>query len=64
MTLWGMWLAGSKDWRGWAVGLGNQTLWLAFIIAFGAWGLLPLSAALVVIYTRNLLAWRSEAAEQ
>lgn len=60
MTLWGMWLAGSKDWRGWAVGLANQALWLAFIVAFAAWGLLPLSFALIVIYSRNLIAWRRE----
>jgi hypothetical protein len=59
-TLWGMWLAGNKDWKGWAVGLGNQALWLVFIVAFGAWGLLPLSLALIVTYTRNLVRWRRE----
>lgn len=61
VTLVGMWLAGSKKWHGWAVSLANQGLWLAFIVAFRAWGLLPLSAALIVVYTRNLLAWRREA---
>ena len=61
VTLIGMWLAGSGSWKGWAVGLGNQALWLAFIFAFGAWGLLPLSAALIVVYTRNLLRWRAAA---
>lgn len=60
LTIWGMWLAGSKNWRGWAVGLGNQALWLAFIIVFGAWGLLPLSVALVFIYSRNLLRWKRD----
>lgn len=61
MTLTGMWLAGSHRWQGWAVGLGNQALWLATIVAFDVWGLLPLSLALTVVYSRNLLRWRSEA---
>lgn len=60
-TLFGMWLAGNKDWRGWAVGLANQVLWFIFIFAFEAWGLLPLSVALTITYTRNLLRWRREA---
>lgn len=60
VTLYGMWLTGNKRWQGWAVGLGNQGLWLVFIITFGAWGLLPLSVALTVIYTRNLVRWRAE----
>jgi hypothetical protein len=60
-TLIGMWLAGNKDWRGWAVGLGNQVLWFIFIVVFGAWGLLPLSLTLTVTYARNLIRWRAEA---
>ncbi len=58
LTLAGMWLAGSGRWQGWLVGLVNQVLWLAFIVVFEAWGLLPLSAALVVVYSRNLWRWR------
>ncbi len=61
LTLAGMWLAGSHRWEGWLVGLLNQVLWIAFIVAFGAWGLLPLSLALIVVYTRNLVRWRSSA---
>ena len=57
-TLYGMWLAGSNKWTGWLVGLCNQALWLAFIVAFQAWGLLPLSVALIVVYSRNLRRWR------
>lgn len=62
LTLYGMWRAGSHDWRGWAIGLANQALWFAFIVAFGAWGLLPLNVSLVVVYGRNLRRWRAEAA--
>jgi hypothetical protein len=58
LTLCGMWLAGSHRWQGWLVGLGNQLLWFAFIVAFGAWGLLPLNVALVVVYSRNIVKWR------
>lgn len=59
-TLFGMFLVGNKDWRGWVVGLVNQALWFAFVVAFNAWGLLPLSVTLTVIYARNLLRWRAE----
>lgn len=62
VTLVGMWAAGSKQPWAWLVGLGNQTLWLAFIVMFQAWGLLPLTCALVVTYTRNHLRWKREAA--
>ncbi len=58
VTLYGMWLAGSHRWTGWLVGLANQALWLAFIVMFGAWGLLPLNVALVVVYSRNLVKWK------
>jgi hypothetical protein len=60
MTIWGMWLAGNKDRRAWIVGLANQALWLALIVVFETWGLLPLTAALLVTYTRNLVKWRRE----
>jgi hypothetical protein len=58
VTIYGMWLAGSKRWQAWLVGLCNQGLWLVFIVAFGAWGLLPLNAALIGVYSRNLVLWR------
>lgn len=60
VTLLGMWAAGSKKPWAWLVGLGNQSLWLVVIVTTGAWGLLPLTAALVVVYTRNHLRWSSE----
>lgn len=59
-TLVGMWLAGNKSSWGWVVGIGNQALWLTFIILFGAWGLLPLLVALLFIYSRNLVKWKRE----
>lgn len=59
-TLLGMWLIGQKRSSGWAVGLLNQVVWVAFAVVYGAWGLLPLSAALTVIYTRALTRWRRD----
>ena len=64
ITIYGMWLAGEKRSAGWAVGLANQAPWLAFIIVFEAWGLLPLTVALIVTYSRNLLRWRAEERSQ
>lgn len=55
-----MWLLGQKRSVGWAVGLVNQVLWVTFAVVYGAWGLLPLSAALTVIYVRALIAWRRD----
>lgn len=60
VTLIGMWLAGSKRKAAWLVGLANQALWLVLIVVFQTWGLLILTAALVVIYSRNYLLWRAE----
>ncbi len=57
LTLVGMWLAGNHDRRAWIVGLTNQALWITFIVVFDAWGLLPLSLALIVVYSRNLIRW-------
>ena len=59
-TLLGMWLVGQKRSIGWTVGLVNQVLWVSFSVVYQAWGLLPLTLALIVIYTRALLRWREE----
>lgn len=59
-TLGTMYLAGNKTLKAWYLGLGNQVLWLAFIIHTGAWGLLPTLVGMVIIYTRNILKWKQE----
>lgn len=60
VTLYAMWAIGQRRWWGWAVGLGNQVMWVALAVAFRTWGLLPLTGALIVVYTRNLLRWKRE----
>jgi hypothetical protein len=58
LTIWQTWLAGSMRRHAWLVGLGTQALWLWWILAAEAWGLLPLNAALWFTYARNHLRWR------
>lgn len=58
MTLAFTWLAGDKNRNTWVVGLINQVLWLVWILVDGAWGLLPMNAALWVIYYRNHRRWK------
>lgn len=52
-------LAGNKSRNAWLFGLANQALWLLWIIVTHSWGLLPMNAALWVVYSRNHLKWRS-----
>jgi membrane protein implicated in regulation of membrane protease activity len=52
-----MWLAGSKNPTAWVLGLAAQAGWIAFALLFEAWGLLPLSFVLIVVYARNLRRW-------
>lgn len=59
-TLAAMWLLGQKRSVGWIVGLANQVLWITFAVMFEAWGLLPLTCALIVVYTKALIAWRRD----
>lgn len=64
LTIIGMWRAGSKHTDAWVIGLINQCFWALTIVMFGVWGLAPLTAALTVIYARNLIKWRSEANDE
>lgn len=57
-TLMTMWLAGNKSSWAWVSGLTSQFLWLAFNITYEAWGLIPLSFALMFVYSRNLRKWQ------
>ena len=60
ITIWMTLLAGNKYSSAWLIGLGNQALWLFWIVSMGAWGLLPMNAALWVVYARNHLKWRQQ----
>lgn len=60
ITLWMTVLAGNKNRHAWSVGLFAQALWLVWILAVEAWGLLPMNAALWVLYARNHWRWRND----
>jgi len=57
ITVWMTFMAGNMHRSAWLVGLFNQALWLVWIIAAGAWGLLPLNIVLWIVYARNHLKW-------
>lgn len=59
ITIWMTVLAGNKHRHAWAIGLGNQALWLGWIITSATWGLIPMNIALWVVYARNHLKWRA-----
>ncbi|MDQ4096315.1 MAG: hypothetical protein M3144_00380 [Actinomycetota bacterium] len=54
MTLWAVWLSGHNLRLSWKVSLANQALWLEFIVASGAWGLLPLTLSLAAMFASHL----------
>jgi hypothetical protein len=58
ITIWMTLLAGNIHRSAWLVGLGNQALWLVWIVATGTWGLLPLNLALWIVYGRNHVKWQ------
>ena len=51
-------LAGNKNRGAWIFGIVNQALWLVWILATEAWGLIPMNGALWIVYLRNHLKWR------
>ncbi len=57
ITIWMFLLAGNKTKWAWLVGLGNQGLWLTWILFSATWGLLPMNIALWIVYTRNHWKW-------
>lgn len=59
----GLYLAGRKDRRGWAVAIASQGLWAAYAVTTGQWGFLVSAGAYTWVYAKNFLAWRREAAE-
>lgn len=58
-TIWSMWLAGNKSPWAWYSGIASQGLWLYFDWRVEAWGLMPLSVVLTIVYARNLVKWRT-----
>lgn len=58
ITAYTMLLAGNKKSGAWLVGLLNQALWLTWIIVSATWGLLPMTAVMIIVYVRNYFKWK------
>ena len=58
----GLWLAGRKDRRGWMVGIGAQSLWIAYATATHQWGFYVSAVAYGWVYIKNARAWKAPAA--
>jgi hypothetical protein len=56
----GLFLAGRKDRRGWMVGIFAQTLWFAYAISTRQWGFLVSCFAYGWVYIKNARAWRPD----
>lgn len=60
----GMWVAGRGSWKGWAIGLATQPLWVAFFISVGSWTGLLVPGLYGSVYARNLWRWRAQATKE
>lgn len=60
----GLWLAGKKSAGGWAVGIGAQTLWIAYAVATRQWGFIVSAALYGSVYTHNFVTWRKAELKQ
>lgn len=56
----GLWLAGRHDRRGWWVGISAQGLWISYAIATRQWGFIVSALAYGTVYARNTYLWRRE----
>ena len=54
----GLYLAGRKDRRGWMVGIGAQVLWIAYATATHQWGFYVSAVAYGFIYVKNARSWK------
>ena len=54
----GLWLAGRKDRRGWMVGVFAQILWILYATATNQYGFYVSAFAYGWVYLKNARAWR------
>lgn len=60
----GLYIAGRRNWIGWAIGFGVQWVWLAYALATRQWGFVASAIAYGVVYAKNLISWRRAEAEE
>ena len=56
----GLFLAGRRDRRGWMVGIGAQALWATYAVSSRQWGFLVSAAAYGWVYSKNARAWGND----
>jgi len=56
----GIWLAGKKDWRGWALGAAAQVLWIIYAVVTQQWGFIASAIAYGAVYLTNMRRWLHE----
>lgn len=54
----GLYLAGKKNYWGWAIGIFAQLLWIAYAINTKQYGFLATAVAYAWIYSKNFIQWR------
>jgi hypothetical protein len=54
----GLWISGHSPRAGWTYGIASQAVWVAYGLTTHQHGLVALSAAMTIIYIRNLRRWR------
>lgn len=60
----GLYLAGRRDRRGWMVGIGAQVLWFAYALSTRQYGFVVSCLAYGWVYTKNARAWRKSTQEE
>lgn len=59
----GIWLAGRKNYWGWALGLAMQLAWFTFALVTAQYGFILSALAYGYVYALNLRKWRREKME-
>lgn len=60
----GLYLTTRKDWRGYAIGLMAQSLWVSYAVATGQWGFIATAIAYGAVNAIGLRKWRAEQREE
>jgi hypothetical protein len=60
----GVFLAGRKDWRGWAVGILSEIVWIIYAIVTMQYGFIFGALAYGAVFTKNLIEWIGHARQQ
>lgn len=55
-----VYLLGKKNILGWKVGLAGQALWIYWEIITEAWGLMPMTIIMTILYIKSLIEWKQK----